>query len=102
MTKHPAVFGEVAAVEVSRLLDSYVSDRLGTRVGAVLFEAGAVGAVFGLRLEDGREVVVKAYQRDADFDRLVEVTRCQAILIVGDSQAPRSFGRQVSTRAFPS
>lgn len=80
MTKHPAVFGEVAAVEVSRLLDSYVSDRLGTRVGAVLFEAGAVGAVFGLRLEDGREVVVKAYQRDADFDRLVEVTRCQAIL----------------------
>lgn len=80
LTRPPAVFGDLSAAEVFELIHRYVSDQLRTRVREVLFDTGAIGAVFGLRLMDDRDVVVKAYQPAADLDRLVEVTRCQTIL----------------------
>jgi Ser/Thr protein kinase RdoA (MazF antagonist) len=45
-------------------LPAWCADKLGDEPEAVLFEARSISAVFGLRLTDGRDVVVKAREDD--------------------------------------
>lgn len=80
MTKHQAVFGLVPKAVVLPVLDRHLQDQLGSGLGRVVFEAGAIGAVFGLQLADGRKVVLKAYQPGSDLARLGAMTECQALL----------------------
>lgn len=80
MTRHRAVFGLVPRTEVWSVLDRHLQGELDSGLGRVLFEAGAIGAVFGVQLADGREVVVKAYQPSSDLPRLGAMTECQALL----------------------
>lgn len=74
------MFGPVATGVVRQILDRHLRNHLGSGIGGVIFEAGAIGAVFGLQLADGREVVVKGYQPGSDLDRLGAVVRCQTLL----------------------
>ncbi len=54
-----AVFGWTDAQQIDDWLDRHIRERLGRGVDRVLFRSGRVGAVYGLRLLDGSEVVVK-------------------------------------------
>jgi len=54
-----AVFGWTDARQVDDWVDRHVRERLGRGVDRVLFRSGRVGAVYGLRLLDGSDVVVK-------------------------------------------
>lgn len=72
-----AVFGDRSSSQVGAWLDRHLCDHVGTAVEAITFQAGAVGAVFGLRLVDGNEVVLKAFRPGADFLRLATVVACQ-------------------------
>jgi hypothetical protein len=61
---------------------------LGVGPRAALFYRSSVGAVAGLLLEDGRRVVLKAYQPDRSRERLEEVVRLQRHLAVLGCLAP--------------
>jgi hypothetical protein len=80
VTRHQAVFGSVPMADVWQLLERHLQDHLGSGIRRVIFEAGDVGAVFGLALTDGREVVLKAHLPSSDLDRLELVGSCQALL----------------------
>ncbi len=53
-TRHGSIFGEVPTAAVHRLQDRHVRDYLRSGIAEVLFEAGDVDAVYGVRLTDGR------------------------------------------------
>jgi hypothetical protein len=75
-----AILGVRTVGEVREWLSHHVRDHLGAAVDAVTFTAGDIGAVFGLRLADGREVVVKALRPGANVGRLRVVVRAQNVL----------------------
>ncbi|MEU4605630.1 phosphotransferase [Kribbella sp. NPDC023972] len=75
-----AILGVQTAREVRAWLARHVRDHLGAGVDSVLFTAGDIGAVFGLRLTDEREVVLKALRPGAKAERLRTVVRAQNIL----------------------
>jgi Ser/Thr protein kinase RdoA (MazF antagonist) len=56
---------------------TYCEQVLGSRPVRVLFYAASVGAVYGLALEDGRDVVVKLHRRRVPADYLVAVQDVQ-------------------------
>jgi hypothetical protein len=58
----------------------HLRDHLGSTLDVVLFTGGDIGAVFGLRLADGREVVLKALRPGADERRLRGIVRAQNAL----------------------
>ncbi len=54
------VFGTTDGAEIEAILEAFCADALGAGIGShVLFDA-SVGSVHGLRLSDGRRVLVKA------------------------------------------
>ena len=59
------ILGATTVEQVREWLASHVRDHLGSGIDAILFTDGVVGAVFGLRLSDGREVVLKALRSGA-------------------------------------
>jgi hypothetical protein len=58
----PALFGNRDPAEISRLIDRFCLASLGSPVVRGLFYRRSVGAVFGVRLDDGRGVVVKVHR----------------------------------------
>jgi hypothetical protein len=72
------------------LVDEFCRVHLGSGVARREFSASSVGSVHGLRLQDGRRVVVKVYRRDdVDVVHLAAVQRVQAQLAVDGFPAPR-------------
>jgi hypothetical protein len=57
------VFGTGDAGEIAAIIDRYCRRELGAEVAAALFYGASAGCVFGLRLADGAQVVVKACQQ---------------------------------------
>ena len=74
------IIGATTVEQVRDWLANHVRDHLGLGIDAVLFTDGVVGAVFGLRLSDGREVVLKALRPGADVQRQRTVVRAQSTL----------------------
>lgn len=72
-----AIFGDGSSALTRRWLDRHVRTRLDGTIDAVIFEAGDIGAVFGLRLTDGREVVLKAFRPGNNMRRLRAVAGLQ-------------------------
>lgn len=58
-------------------LDRHVPMQLRVGLGDITFQAGDIGAVFGLRLDDGRRVVLKALRPGARLHRAAAVADCQ-------------------------
>lgn len=83
---HRAVLGVASPQEARAWLDRHIATYLHTTIASVSFQAGAIDAVFGLRLADGRDVVLKALRGGADLDRIHTVVRCQTLL------SQRGFG----------
>jgi Phosphotransferase enzyme family len=69
---------EEAAIDAA--VDAFCRTHLAAAVGEVLFRATSVGVVYGVRLDDGRRVVVKAHQPRESAPVLEAVHRVQAHL----------------------
>lgn len=62
------VHGAVTLPELHTFLDAWVRDRLGSAIADVRFRAGRIDAVWGVELQDGRAVVIKAHRTPVDLD----------------------------------
>lgn len=67
------IFGTAKENEVEAIVERFCREALGARLRQTLFVRTSVGVVFGLDLEDGRQVVLKAHQprQSVDFLRVV-------------------------------
>ncbi len=54
-----AIFGMHDAADITRLLDDYLADHVGTSIDEVLFRAGRIDAVWAVHTTDGRDFAVK-------------------------------------------
>lgn len=69
-----AFFPGLTVRDIDRWLDSAVSLRLGSGCAGIAFRAGRIDAVYGLRLDDGRAVVVKLHRAPVDLPALLATT----------------------------
>src|ERR1700761_4355868 len=83
------IFGTADPGEITALVDDFCRARLGAGVAEVEFFASSAGSVHGVRLDDGRRVVVKAHRAGADVERLEAAQRVQAWLAERGFPAPR-------------
>ncbi|CAA9257544.1 MAG: hypothetical protein AVDCRST_MAG77-2409 [uncultured Chloroflexi bacterium] len=81
-----AIFGTRAPDAIAVAFDTFCAEHLGSRMEAPLFYSSSMGAVAGVRLADGRCVVIKAHQPDQSAAFLSAVQRVQ---------------RHLAARAFP-
>jgi hypothetical protein len=75
-----AVFGNINRQQIDAWLISHVRTRLSAEVSTVLFRSGQIGAVYGLRLSDGSNVVVKVHRQPVFLDHLSAASACQRVL----------------------
>jgi hypothetical protein len=76
-----AIYGTDDPNVIAREIDSFCRARLGTGVANGLFHQSSIGSVTGVRLEDGRQVVIKAHQPQRSRAFLEEVVRVQRHLV---------------------
>jgi hypothetical protein len=86
-----AVFGTRDPAAIASLLDGFCQHRLGSRVAGGLFYGSSVGCVAGVELDDGRQVVVKVYQRRWGRDFLAAVARVQRQLVARGFPCPEAL-----------
>jgi hypothetical protein len=84
-----SILGAADPVEVRRYLDAFCQERLGSRVEEILSFNLSVGATFGLLLENGRRVFLKAHPPERPEEYLWAVHRVQAHLYSRGFPAPR-------------
>jgi len=75
-----AIFATADPGVIATVFERFCREQLGAGVRGALFYQASIGAVAGLELEDGRRVVLKAYQPERTRDRLEEVVRLQGHL----------------------
>ena len=75
-----AALGTRQAVRIEALVDEFCVSELGSPVAEQLFRVSSVGLVAGVRLADGRRVVVKAHQPRESRARLQAVHNLQSDL----------------------
>jgi hypothetical protein len=75
-----AAFGTREAARIDALINGFCVSELGSPVAEVLLRATGVGVVVGVRLGDGRRVVVKAHQPGESRARLQAVHDLQSEL----------------------
>lgn len=69
-----AIFGTTDPAAITSEIERFAREELGSTVREPLFYESSVGSVFGLRLGDGRDVVIKAHQPNEPLDYLHAVT----------------------------
>ena len=77
----PIVFGTTDPHEIASLIDTFCQKQLGTAIADYLLYESSVGAVCGVRLVDGRRVVVKVHQPSCPLAFLQAVVRIQHYLV---------------------
>lgn len=83
-----AVHGAVTLLELRRFLDSWARDRLGSAIADVRFRAGRIDAVWGVELQDGRAVVIKAHRNPVDLDTAEVTIDAQRVLAAAGFPCP--------------
>jgi phosphotransferase family enzyme len=73
-----AIYGTDDARFIARMLEEFCNRELTCPPEESLFYQSSVSAVAGLRLRDGRRIVIKAHQPDWPLQRLEEVARLQS------------------------
>ena len=84
-----AVLGDVSTAQVLSWFSTCTRDRLGQPIRAVRFRAGRIDAVWGVELNDGREVVVKAHRRPVALPAVAAAVRAKALLVETGYPCPR-------------
>lgn len=84
-----AVFGTADPAHIARQIEALCVATLRSPPREALFYQSSIGAVAGLRLEDGRRVVVKSHPPAASGAHLQEVLRLQSIVGSKLGLAPR-------------
>lgn len=77
----PVVFGTTDAQQIAVLLDGFCREELGAPVAEYLFYESSQGAVCGVRLEDGRRVVLKIHQPSRSLAFLQSIIQAQRFLV---------------------
>lgn len=83
-----AVHGAVTSSELRAFLDDWVHGRLGSMIADVRFRAGRIDAVWGVELQDGREVVIKAHRAPVDLDAARATVDAQRALAAAGFPCP--------------
>jgi hypothetical protein len=84
-----AIYGTDDASRIARVIDEFCCHELRSAADQTLFYQSSIGAVAGLRLRDGRSVVVKAHQPNWTFKRLEEVAHLQSKVATDLELAPQ-------------
>ena len=63
-----AVHGALTLPELHGFLDAWARVRLGSAIADIRFRAGRIDAVWGVELQDGRAVVIKAHRTPIDLE----------------------------------
>jgi len=77
----PIVFGTADPQQIAHLIDAFCQKELGAAVANYLFYEASQGAVCGVRLTDGRRVVLKIHQPSRSVDFLQAVIQVQHYLL---------------------
>ncbi len=77
----PIVFGTTDPQQIAHLIDAFCQKELGVAVSEYLFYEASQGAVCGVRLVDGRRVVLKIHQPSRSIDFLQAVIQVQQYLL---------------------
>jgi hypothetical protein len=91
-----AIFASDDARVIAAAIDAFCACHLGARVADGLFHQSSIGSVTGVRLSDGRRVVIKAHQPERELALLGEVARIQSYLA-----ARRLFAAEVVAGPLP-
>ncbi|HZU13063.1 MAG TPA: hypothetical protein VFB58_09505 [Chloroflexota bacterium] len=85
-----AIFGTAESAEIAGMIDTFCREELGAAVQQCHVYESSQGAVAGLLLEDGPDVVIKAHPPGAEWtrERLAAVTRVQRSLTAAGIPAP--------------
>jgi hypothetical protein len=75
-----AVLGFVSAAEALSFFSTYAGQTLGSPIAKVGFRAGRIDAVWGVELEDGREVVIKSHRLPVDLESIAAARDAQRTL----------------------
>ena len=75
------IFGSGNAVAIAELLETYLRRCLGLGISEVLFREGRIDSVWGVRLDDGSEIVVKAHRTPVDLTARRAVVSAQRLLV---------------------
>jgi hypothetical protein len=86
------LFGTTAGPEVAACIEQFCADHLSPVAEGIFYRSG-VGSVVGVRLHDGRQVVIKVHRWNVSIDRLMDVQRVQEHLADRSVPAPRPIGR---------
>lgn len=89
-----ALFGGLGTAAVDRWVAGAVREALGVAVTAVLFRAGRIDAVYGVRLADGRDAVVKVHRPPAD--PAVLAATGEVLDLLAAAGCPRLLGAPVA------
>jgi hypothetical protein len=87
-----AALGTREATRIDTLVNGFCVSELRSAVAEVLFRATSVGVVRGIRLADGRRVVVKAHQPRESLARLQAVQDLQSELFRAGVPCPEPLG----------
>ncbi|MCX6464285.1 MAG: phosphotransferase, partial [Pseudonocardiales bacterium] len=91
-----ALFGGAGTAEIDRWVAGAVREALGVAVIAVLFRAGRIDAVYGVRLADGRDAVVKVHRPPADPEALAATGKVLDLLASADYPCPQLLGAPIA------
>ena len=83
-----AVHGAVTSSELRTFLDAWAQDRLGSGIAEVRFRAGRIDAVWGVDLQDGRAVVIKAHRTPVDLNAARATIDAQRALVSAHFPCP--------------
>lgn len=87
-TTERAVHGDVTLPELTAFLQTWARDRLGGAFVDVRFRAGRIDAVWGVDLEDGRAVVIKAHRTPVDLHAIRASIDAQQTLAAASFPCP--------------
>jgi len=89
LDRERSIYGTVDPEEIARVVDDFCVAALGARIDTYLFYAVSQGSVSGVRLTDGRRVVVKARTSTWTLPFLDAVYRVQDYLVASGFPCPR-------------
>ena len=75
-----AVYGDLTPPELRSRVDAWAREHLGSPIATVRFRAGRIDAVWGVDLDDGRAVVIKAHRPPVDQPALRATVDAQSTL----------------------